>query len=158
MAKTKVVGINHVALVVGDIDEALEFYANLFAFELRGRSDNAAFIDLGDQFIALFEANNVATPPREQHFGLVVADVKEARRALSTARVELLDGEFLDFLDPWGNRVQIVEYAEIQFLKAPQVLTFLGLENLKKTDAAREELLAKGIAVTHTAEPPDRHY
>ena len=51
--KARAIGFNHIALEVGDIDEALAFYRRLFDFDLRGRSKTSAFIDLGDQFLAL---------------------------------------------------------------------------------------------------------
>ena len=125
--KPRVVGFNHVALEVGDIEEALAFYGRLFAFELRGKSDTMAFIDLGDQFIALQKGRKQA-PDDGRHFGLVVDDKEAARRALQAAGVVLLDGPFLDFLDPWGNRIEIVGYDNIQFTKAPNVLRGMGLD------------------------------
>lgn len=146
------------ALVVGDIEEALAFYARLFEFKLRGRSKRAAFIDLGDQFIALMEGGATHSPPREQHFGLVVSDKTCVRQGLEANNVEVVDGPFLDFLDPWGNRIQVVEYSQIQFLKAPQVLASMGFDDLKKSADARQELLDKGIPVPHTEEKPDKGY
>ena len=119
--KPRVVGFNHVALEVGDIEEALAFYGRLFEFELRGKSDTMAFIDLGDQFIALQKGRR-QSPDDGRHFGLVVDDKEAARRALQAAGVATLDGPFLDFLDPWGNRIEIVGYDNIQFTKAPNVL------------------------------------
>lgn len=143
MARPRLVGINHVALEVGDIDQALEFYGRVFAFELRGRGPRMAFIDMGDQFLAL---SAVAAPTRDgaRHFGLVVDDMEAARRALEEAGAEVLRGRGLDFLDPWGNRVQVVQYDEIQFTKAEPVLRGMGLD-LDKSDAARAELHAKGL-------------
>ena len=143
MAHARLVGINHVALEVGDIDEALDFYARIFEITLRGRGPRMAFIDMGDQFLAL---SAVAAPCRDgaRHFGLVVDDMEIARRALREAGAELLPGRGLDFLDPWGNHVQIVQYDEIQFTKAEPVLRGMGLD-LHKTDAARAELRAKGL-------------
>lgn len=158
MKKARAIGINHVALVVGDVAEALDFYGKLFAFDLRSRIEGGAFIDLGDQFIALMEHATDSSPPRGQHFGLVVSDKAQVLHALKEAGVEVLDNDFLDFLDPWGNRIQVVEYSEIQFLKAPQVLAHMGLETLKKSESARAELLAKGIAVSHTAQKADSGY
>src|SRR6476620_862425 len=124
--KPRVVGFNHVALEVGDIDEALAFYGRLFKFELRGKSDSMAFIDLGDQFIALQKGR---TQPVDggRHFGLVVDDKEAVRKALSEAGIKTLPGRFLDFLDPWGNRVEIVAYENIQFSKTPQVRRGMGL-------------------------------
>ena len=144
-AKARAVGFNHVALEVGDIDEALAFYGRLFDFTLRGRSDTMAFIDLGDQFLALQKGR---TQPADdgRHFGLVVDDKEAVRRALQHAGVTLLDGRFLDFRDPWGNRIEIVGYDNIQFTKAPNVLRGMGLGHLDKNAHARKELAEKGMA------------
>lgn len=143
--KARAVGFNHVALEVGDIDEALAFYGRLFAFELRGRSKDMAFIDLGDQFLALQKGR---TQPADdgRHFGLVVDDKEAVRKALAAAGVEPLPGRFLDFMDPWGNRVEIVGYDNIQFTKAPHVLRGMGLAHLSKTEEAIRELADKGMA------------
>src|ERR1700727_963541 len=105
-AKPRVVGFNHIALEVGDIDEALAFYGRLFQFELRGKSDDMAFIDLGDQFIAL-QKGRTQSADDGRHFGLVVEDKEAARNALKAANIALIDGPFLDFRDPWGNRIEI---------------------------------------------------
>lgn len=142
--KARAVGFNHVALEVGDIDEALAFYGRLFEFELRGRSDDMAFIDLGDQFLALQKGR---TQPADdgRHFGLVVDDKEAVRRALEAAGIEPLPGRFLDFMDPWGNRVEIVGYDNIQFTKAPHVLRGMGLAHLSKTEKAIRELADKGM-------------
>src|SRR5919109_1649798 len=137
--RARAIGVNHVALEVGDIEEALAFYGRLFEFKLRGKSADMAFIDLGDQFIALQKGRKQA-PDDGRHFGLVVDDKEAARRALKEAGVTLLDGPFLDFLDPWGNRVEIVGYDNIQFTKAPNVLRGMGLAHLTKNDNARKEL------------------
>ncbi len=143
--KARAVGFNHVALEVGDIDEALAFYGRLFDFELRGKSQTSAFIDLGDQFLALQKGR---TQPADdgRHFGLVVDDKEAVRKALAEAGIEPLPGRFLDFLDPWGNRIEIVGYANIQFTKAPHVLRGLGLAHLSKTEQAIKELADKGMA------------
>ena len=135
----RAIGINHVALEVGDLDEALAFYGRLFAFELRGRTPGMAFIDLGDQFVALAEGRR---QPRDdgRHFGLVVDDKAAVRRALEQEGVEVVPGRRLDFFDPWGNRVEVVQYDEIQFTKAPG----MGADGLGKTASALEELRAKG--------------
>jgi predicted enzyme related to lactoylglutathione lyase len=143
--KARVVGFNHVALEVGDIEEALAFYGRLFEFELRGKSKTMAFIDLGDQFIALQKGRKQA-PDDGRHFGLVVDDKEAVRAALSAAGVKVLPGRFLDFLDPWGNRIEIVGYETIQFTKAPNVLKGMGVSNLQKTAQALEELSDKGMA------------
>ena len=143
-AKPRLVGFNHVALEVGDIEEALAFYGRLFAFELRGKSDSMAFIDLGDQFIALQKGRR--QPPDDgRHLGLVVEDKAAARRALEAAGVPLIEGPFLDFRDPWGNRIEIVGYDNIQFTKAPHVLRGMGLTHLGKNENAKKELAAKGM-------------
>ena len=142
--KPRLVGINHVALEVGDIDEALAFYGRLFDFSLRGRSETMAFIDMGDQFIAL-AAGRTQTKDRERHFGLVVDDRAPLRRALEEAGAEILPGRGLDFIDPWGNHVQVVEYRDIQFTKAPEVLRAMALGHLDKTADALQELRRKGI-------------
>jgi lactoylglutathione lyase len=144
--KPRVVGFNHVALEVGDIDEALAFYGRLFKFELRGKSDSMAFIDLGDQFIALQKGR---TQPADdgRHFGLVVDDKETARQALKAAGVTPLDGPFLDFRDPWGNRIEIVGYDNVQFTKAPNVLRGMGLTRLAKNENAKKELAQKGMAI-----------
>ena len=141
----QVYGCNHVAIEVGDIDAALAFYSRLLEFELRSKSDSMAFIDLGDQFLALQRGR---TQPADdgRHFGLVVDDKDAARKALVDAGVEIVPGPFLDFLDPWGNRVEIVAYDNIQFTKAPNVLRGMGLGDLSKNDAAIEELAEKGMA------------
>ncbi len=143
-AKPRVIGFNHIALEVRDIDEALTFYGRLFAFELRGKSDSMAFIDLGDQFIALQKGRRQPADDG-RHFGLVVEDKEAARGALEAANV--LDGPFLYFRDPWGNRVEIVGYDNVQFTKAPNVLRGMGLMHLAKNEKAKKELAEKGMAL-----------
>ena len=143
--KARAVGFNHVALEVGDIEEALAFYARIFEFELRGKSDDMAFIDLGDQFLALQKGRNQPSDDG-RHLGLVVDDKDAVRRALAAAGVETLPGPFLDFRDPWGNRVEIVGYENIQFSKAPNVLRGMGLTHLSKNAKAIKELADKGMA------------
>jgi len=145
--KPRLIGINHVALEVGDIDEALAFYGRFFEFRLRGRGEDMAFIDMGDQFLALSSGRR---QPRDElrHFGLVVDDREGLRARLEAAGVEIVSEKRLDFLDPWGNRIEIVAYADIQFLKDRAVLRALEAAELRKTEAAREELAGKGI------EPP----
>jgi catechol 2,3-dioxygenase-like lactoylglutathione lyase family enzyme len=143
--RARLVGINHVALEVGDLEEALSFYGRLFAIELRGRVPGMAFVEMGDQFIALSEGR--AQPPdRARHFGLVVDDKEAVRAALQEAEVEILPGRGLDFRDPWGNHVQIIAYEDIQFTKAPGVLRGMGLEGLEKRPEAVRELREKGLA------------
>ena len=141
----KLVGINHVALEVGSIDEALEFYGRIFDLELRGRGGRMAFIDIGDQFIALAEGRT-QPPDRHRHFGLVVDDKEATRRALEEAGAEIQPGRGLDFLDPWGNQVQVVDYGDVQFTKTPEILAGMGLPDLPKTEQALTELREKGLA------------
>ncbi|MGI9411346.1 MAG: VOC family protein [Hyphomicrobiaceae bacterium] len=143
--KARAVGINHVALEVGDIDAALDFYGKFLDFELRGKSETMAFIDLGDQFIALSKTS--ARPQgEERHFGLVVDDKDAARSVLDEMGIEIVSERFLDFYDPWGNRIEIVGYEGIQFTKADHVLKGMKLNGLGKTEKAAEELAAKGMA------------
>ena len=142
--KPRLVGINHVALEVGDINQALEFYGKIFDFTLRAKRPGNAFIELGDQFINLMQASPEHAD-RRRHFGLVVDDRSSVRARIEAAGGELLPGPFLDFLDPWGNRVEVVEYSNIQFTKAPHVLRAMGFD-LDKNETARRELAEKGMA------------
>ena len=144
-SRATLVGFNHVALEVGDIEEALEFFGRLFEVKLRGRGPGMAFVDAGDQFIALFEGQ-IRQPDEHRHVGLVVDDRRPVRRALKEMGVEVLPGRGLDFLDPWGNRWQVLDYSEIQFTKAPNVLNGMGLGSLGKSESALEELRKKGLA------------
>src|SRR5271170_2848510 len=143
--KARAVGFNHVAIEVGDIEEALAFYGRLFEFKLRSKSKDMAFIDLGDQFLALQMGRRQPTDDG-RHLGLVVDDKAAVRRALLEAGVNALPGPFLDFLDPWGNRIEIVGYDNIQFSKAPNVLRGMGLTHLSKSAQAIKELTEKGMA------------
>jgi lactoylglutathione lyase len=143
--KARAVGFNHVAIEVGDIEQALEFYARIVDFKLRGKSKDMAFIDLGDQFLALQKGSSQQAGSG-RHFGLVVDDKESVRRALAEASVDTLPGPFLDFHDPWGNRVEIVGYDNIQFSKAPNVLRGMGLSHLAKNSQAIKELTEKGMA------------
>ena len=143
--RARLVGVNHVALEVGDVEEALAFYGRLFAFELRGRATGTAFLDMGDQFLALSEGRR-QPPDDHRHLGLVVDDKEAVRAALEEAGAEILPGRGLDFRDPWGNRVQVVDYREIQFSKAPAVLRGMGLDGLEKSERAVAELQDKGLA------------
>ena len=138
-------GVNHVALEVGDVDEALAFYGAVFDLTLRGRAGRMAFVDMGDQFIALSEGRTQA-PDDHRHLGLVVDDKEAVRRALEEAGVELLPGRGLDFRDPWGNRIQVVDYRDVQFSKTEDVLRGMGLDSLEKSERALEELRQKGLA------------
>ena len=145
--KARLVGINHVALEVGELDEALAWYGRFFDFTLRGRGGGMAFVDMGDQFIALARGRT-QPPDTERHFGLVVDDKEAVRRALQDAGVRVQPGGGLDFLDPWGNHVQVVAYRDVQFTKAPDVLRGMGLDGLEKSTRALDELRAKGLAST----------
>jgi catechol 2,3-dioxygenase-like lactoylglutathione lyase family enzyme len=141
----RLLGINHVALEVGDIDEALAWYGQFFEFELRGRGPGMAFVDMGDQFLALATPRS-QQPDAARHFGLVVDDKDAVRAALSDAGVAVKPGRRLDFRDPWGNQIEVVGYRDIQFTKAPEILRGMGVDGLEKTEAAREELREKGLA------------
>jgi catechol 2,3-dioxygenase-like lactoylglutathione lyase family enzyme len=143
--RARAIGLNHVALVVGDLEEALRFYGTLFEVRLRGRGPEMAFIDIGDQFIALAEGRG--EPGREPHFGLVVDDREAVRTALAGTAARLLPGRGLDFLDPWGNHVQVVSYRDVQFTKAPEVLQAMAVEDPGKSERALAELRAKGVEV-----------
>tara|TARA_A100001037_G_scaffold261148_1_gene249985 strand:+ start:70 stop:513 length:444 start_codon:yes stop_codon:yes gene_type:complete len=142
--KARAVGINHVALEVGDIEEALAFYGSLFEIELRSRSERSAFLSLGDQFIN-FSLGREQGPDDARHFGLVVDDKDAVRAQLEANGVKILSGRFLDFLDPWGNRVEIVGYENIQFTKADHVQRGMGIA-LTKNENAIKELTDKGMA------------
>jgi lactoylglutathione lyase len=143
--RAKLIGFNHVAIEVGNIEEALEFYGRLFEIELRGRGPRMAFIDAGDQFIALAEGEN-SSHAEYSHIGMVVDDRRVVRRALKEMGVEIMPGRGLDFLDPWGNHWQVVDYSEVQFTKAPEILKGMGHESLKKSEKALEDLRRKGLA------------
>ena len=144
MSRPRLVGLNHVALEVGDVEEALEFYGRIFDFELRGRGGRMAFVDMGDQFVALAQGRT-QPPDAHRHFGLVVDDKEAARRSLQEAGVEVPRSGRVDFRDPWGNHVEVVDYREIQFTKAENVLRGMGLDGLEKNAAALAELRAKGL-------------
>lgn len=142
----RIVGINHVAIEVGDLDQALAWYRRFFEFELRGRAGAAmAFIDMGDQFIAI-AAGRTQPPDQARHFGLVVDDKEAVRAALQRAGVSVQGSGSLDFLDPWGNHLQVVDYREIQFTKTPAILSAMEIGGLKKSAVAREELRVRGLA------------
>jgi len=143
--KARAIGFNHVALEVGDIEEALAFYGRLFDFTLRGKSDDAAFIDLGDQFLALQKGRRQPADD-DRHVGIVVDSKETVRKAMADAGVKPLPGPFLDFRDPWGNRIEIIGYDNIQFTKAPNVLRGMGLTHLSKNAEAIKELTDKGMA------------
>ena len=145
--RSRLLGMNHVALEVGDVDEAIEWYRDLFAFELRGRSNSSAFLDMGDQFLALAERPDAGDRSDEhRHVGLVVDDADALERRLAERRIDRLDTSGIDVHDPWGNRLQVVDYREIQFTKADHVLDGMGLETLRKTPDALDELAENGLA------------
>ena len=141
-SKRRLSGINHIALEVGDVEAALEFYGRIFDLQLRGRAGRMAFIDIGDQFIALAEGRR-QPPDEKRHFGLVVDDKDAALEAAREAGAEVRGN---DFRDPWGNNVQVVAYEDVQFTKAPEILDAMGFDGLEKTDRALEELRDKGLA------------
>ena len=141
----KLVGMNHIALEVGDLDEALSFWESIFdGLELRGRVGNMAFIDMGDQFLALAQGRT-QPPDGNRHFGLVVDD-KEAVRARLTELGIPVFGRGLDFRDPWGNLIQVVDYRDVQFTKTDNVLRAIDLVGLEKSESALAELRARGIS------------
>ncbi len=142
--KARALGINHVVLEVDDLDKALEFYGALFEFTLRGRSDHNAFIDLGDQFIQLTLGRTQVTDSK-RHFGFVVDDREAVKRAMERLGIKSIN-ERLNILDPWGNRIEIVPYADCQFTKAAHILKGMGAQPLRKTPSAIEELKSKGMA------------
>jgi lactoylglutathione lyase len=134
----RLVGINHVALEVGDLEKALDFYGRVFDFELRGRVSGMAFVDMGDQFLALAEGD---APPWEGHFGIVVDDKEAVRRRLEELEADIVPTRGLRFRDPWGNQVEVVQYSDIQFTKAPG----MGADDLEKSESAIKELREKGL-------------
>jgi catechol 2,3-dioxygenase-like lactoylglutathione lyase family enzyme len=136
----RLVGINHVAIDVGDLEEALAFYGRLFELELRGRVPGMAFVDMGDQFLALAE-KKVEQADGGRHFGLVVDDRQEVRRRLEEAGAEIVPTRGLRFRDPWGNSVEVVQYSDVQFTKAPG----MGADDLEKSESAVRELREKGL-------------
>ncbi len=139
----RLVGVNHIAVEVGDIEEAIAFFGRVFDdVQLRGRAANMAFVDMGDQFIAL-AASTAHVPDHDRHIGLVVDDLEETVRRAREVGIEVHGHEFLD---PWGNRWQLVDYREIQFTKAPRILEGMGLAGLEKSERALEELRAKDLA------------
>ena len=141
----RLVGINHVALEVGDLEAALELYGRLFSFELRGRGERSAFIDMGDQFLAISEGRTQGVDDT-RHFGLVVDDKEAVRAALEAEGLPLVGiGHRLDFMDPWGNRIEVVGYQDIQFERVPSVKRKLGIEGLEKTAKARREIAERGL-------------
>ena len=141
----RLVGINHIALEVGNVDDALAWYARFFEFELRGRAGRRmAFIDMGDQFIAM-AAGRTHPPDDDRHFGLVVDGKEAVRKALREAGVAVQGSGSLDFEDPWGNHVQVVDYRDIQFTKTPEVLRAMDLQGLEKSESALKEIRDRGL-------------
>ena len=143
--RARLIGINHVALEVGDLDEALELYGRLFDFELRGRVPGMAFLDMGDQFLAIAEGRRQPADDG-RHFGLVVDDKEAVRAAVDREGLERAPGRRLDFLDPWGNRFEVVAYGDVQFDRVPGVKRKLGIEDLPKSDSAQKEIRDRGLA------------
>jgi lactoylglutathione lyase len=146
--KPRLVGINHVAIEVGDIEAGLDFYGRIFDFKLRGRSARSAFIEMGDQFINMTlipEGRQLSEAVERRHIGFVVDDRSTVIERINAAGGRMVEGPFLDFLDPWGNRIEVVEYQNIQFTKAPHILRGMGL-TLDKNDNARRELAEKGMS------------
>jgi len=146
-AKPRLIGINHVAIEVGDIDEALAWYGRIFDFSLRGKGERNAFIDMGDQFINLTRLpDHKHEGVERRHIGFVVDDRTSVKARAEAAGAKMVEGPFLDFLDPWGNRIEVIEYSNIQFTKAPHILHGMGLA-LDKNANARKELADKGMPV-----------
>ncbi len=141
----RAIGINHVALEVGDVGEALAWYGRFLEFDLRGQGPSMAFVDLGDQFLALSRGRRQG-PDDGRHFGLVVDDKEAVRAAVAAMGVDVAPSGGLRFHDPWGNQVEIVDYRDVQFTKAPAILAALAPDGLEKSEAAREELARKGLA------------
>jgi catechol 2,3-dioxygenase-like lactoylglutathione lyase family enzyme len=142
----RLVGINHVALEVGELEAALEWYGRIFEFEIVREPDfpHMAFLQMGDQFLNLTEGRSQPADT-DRHFGLVVDDKQATRAALEAAGAVIVPGRGLDFLDPWGNRVQVVAYGDIQFSKTPEVMRGMDLE-LSKSERALAELRESGLA------------
>ncbi len=144
--KPRLIGINHVAIEVGNIDDALDWYGRIFDFKLRGKGEDNAFIDMGDQFVNLtLTPHHAVNGVEKRHLGFVVDDRSRITELAKAAGARFVDGPFLDFLDPWGNRLEIIEYSNIQFTKAPNVMRGMGLA-LTKNDKATKELADKGMA------------
>ena len=142
--KARALGINHVVLEVGDLDEALKFYGEIFEFTLRGRNPHNVFIDLGDQFIQL-RLGKTQEADGARHFGFVVDNREAVKQALDEMGVQMLEHR-MNFHDPWGNRVEVVSYEDIQFTKAPNIMRGMGVKNLEKTPSAIKELAKKNMA------------
>lgn len=143
----RLIGVNHVALEVGDVEEAVALYGRLFDFSLRGRGRRMAFLDMGDQFLAIAQGRS-QPPDDERHFGLVVDDVARAREAVEREGLRIASdtGQSFDFRDPWGNRFQVVGYGDIQFERTDGVKRKLGIEELGKTADAKRQISERGLA------------
>ncbi len=143
--RPRLIGINHVAIEVANIDEALAWYGRIFDFTLRGKGERNAFIDMGDQFVNMtLVPNYTADGEEKRHIGFVVDDRSRVIDLAKAAGARFVEGPFLDFLDPWGNRLEIIEYSNIQFTKAPGVMRGMGLD-LEKNEKAKKELADKGM-------------
>lgn len=142
--KATAIGINHVALEVGNIADALAFYGSFLNFTITSQSENAAFIYFGDQFIN-FAKGRTQAPDEKRHFGIAVDDKELVRDTLIEMGVALLGGRFLDFLDPWGNRIEITTYTNIMFSKSTAVLRGMDMDHLQKTDESLAELDKHGL-------------
>jgi predicted enzyme related to lactoylglutathione lyase len=144
--KAQLIGVNHVALEVGDVDEAVALYGRLFEFSMRGRGRRMAFLDMGDQFLAIAEGRS-QPPDDERHFGLVVDDVARAREAVVHEGLGIASdtGQSFDFRDPWGNRFQVVGYGDIQFERTDGVKRKLGIEQFEKTADAKRQISERGL-------------
>jgi len=143
--RARLVGFNHIALEVDDLDEALDLYGRLFEFEFQGRhGDHMAFLGMGDQFLALI-GGRTQPPDEARHFGLVVDDKEAARAAVEREGLEIVPSRGLDFRDPWGNHFQVVDYRDIQFERSPGVKRKLGITHLEKTEAAKAEIAERDM-------------
>ena len=142
--KATAIGINHVALEVSNIAEALAFYGSFLNFTITSQSEDAAFIYFGDQFIN-FSKGRTQTPDEKRHFGIAVDDKELVRNPLTEMDVTLLGGQFLDFLDPWGNRIEITTYTNIMFSKTTAILRGMDMDHLQKTDQALAQLSKHGL-------------
>ena len=145
--RARLIGINHVAVEVGDVEEALDLYGRLFSFSLRGRAGRMAFVDMGDQFLAIAEPRSQPAD-RRRHFGIVVDDVSAARDAVKRHELPIVgdSGQSFDFRDPWGNHFQVVGYGDIQFERTDGVKRKLGIEGLEKSKWARNEIAERGLS------------
>ena len=110
----QVYGCNHVAIEVGDVEEAVAFYTDVFALEKLDEGEGDAFFKLGEhQFLAMFENKGARRENGSGHFGIMVRDeaqLAEVRdKLVSKYRLKLIPGFRCDFRDPWGNRIQVVD-------------------------------------------------